>query len=56
MDYTIKKSESSLTADKLELSPFTAAVAFISREALPFNSGVPPVAIAISVGTKYIKN
>ena len=52
MDYTIKKSESSLIAGKLELSPLAAAVAFNSREALPLNSGAPPVAIPVSVGTK----
>lgn len=52
--HTVKKSESSLTADRGDLSPLAAAVALSSRETLPFNSGAPPVDIAVSARTKKI--
>lgn len=45
----MKKSERSLTAAKWDWFPLADAVAFNSREILPFNKGAPPVDIASSV-------
>ena len=56
VNLTVKKSETSLIADKWAASPFAATVAFSSRETLPFNSGKPPVDMAVSAKSILITN
>ena len=52
---TVKKSERSSIADIRDLSPLAATVAFSSWETRPFNSGGPPLDMAVSMENKNVR-